>query len=306
MSFSTRIRLLTYASARSLEPKLSTGVRFLVIILLLCLSALPAIGYPISIKDARGKIVIIKSAPRRIISLAPSNTEILFALGLDDRIVGVTTYCDYPPQAKKKPKIGDRIVNVEKVISLKPDLILAHGRVNDAYISQFEALGKTIIAIDPKTYEQTMSDIRMIGRVTGRSSKASVIVKKMQSVADRVRRAPARKTKPKVLMVIQPSPLWAAGPNTFVDEMVRYAHGSNIAYDSRPGFNQFPVERAISRNPDIIIVGKDQKEFFLTSPVWRGARAVKEKRVYEMDHNLLVRPGPRLADGLLKLAGLLR
>ncbi|MDO8586561.1 MAG: ABC transporter substrate-binding protein [Armatimonadota bacterium] len=280
----------------------------LVLILALAIQAANCAAFPLTIKDARGKAIVIKSAPRRIVSLTPHNTEILFALGLGDRVVGVTAWCNYPPAAKKKPKIGDRIVNVERVLSLKPDLILAHANLNDNYIKQLETLRKTIIALDPKTYEQTMSDIALVGRATGSSEQAAAIVHGMRSAVKKVRGAKAAGPRPNVLVVVQPNPLWAAGPKTLADEMLHYCGAKNVAYDSKSGFNQYPVELAVSRQPDVIIVGTTggQKEFFLTSPIWRSAKAVKQKRVYEMDFDLLVRPGPRLADGLLKLSRIVR
>jgi iron complex transport system substrate-binding protein len=266
----------------------------------------PCVAYPVTVKDARGKSVVIRSAPRRIVSLTPNNTEILFALGLGDRVVGVNSWSNYPPAALKKAKVGDRIISVEKVVSLKPDLIVAHAVLNDSYIKQLETLHKTVIAIDPKTYGQVMSDITMLGRATGQTKQAAAIVKRMCAAVDKVRKRTAGRRGPNVLVEIQPNPLWAAGPGTLVDEMLGYCHARNVAFDSKSGFNEYPVELAVSHKPDVIIAGKREGKFFLTSPLWRNATAVRNKRVYEMDFDLLVRPGPRLADGLLRLSEVLR
>jgi len=272
---------------------------------LLLLTCEPVWSHPVSVKDVRGKTIVVRSTPRRIVSLAPNNTEILFALGLANRVVGVTSWCDYPPAARKKPRVGDRAINVEKVIALKPDLIVAHAKLNDAYIGRLESIGKTVIAIDPKTYKEVMSDILIIGRATGRDARATQVVRQMRSSLQKVRRRPLD-TRRNVLVVIQPSPLWAAGPKTLVDEMLGFVRAVNIAHDSQPGFNQFPVEKAIARRPDVLIVGKGEKRFFLDSPIWRDTKAVRDNRVYDMDFDLLVRPGPRLAEGLTKLAAVLR
>jgi len=278
----------------------------IVALLIFLLSADAAAGYPVVVKDAKGRSVVIRSAPRRIVSLAPGNTEILFALGLGNRVVGVTKFCDYPAAARKKAKVGDQVISVEKVIALKPDLILAHAYLNDLYIGRLEAVGKTVIAIDPKTYGRVMSDISMIGRATGRTLQADAIVRKMRAARDKTLKRKTTGHRVRTLVVIDPSKLWAAGPATFVDEMVRWAHGENIAHDSRPGFNQFPVERAIARKPQAIIVDKGLGRFFRTSPVWRNTKVVRDGCVYEMDFDLLVRPGPRLAEGLLELSKKLR
>jgi len=278
----------------------------LIILVSLCAFVFAQAAHSVTVKDARGKTVAIKSTPRRIVSLTPNNTEILFALGLGPRLVGVTAYCDYPPAAKKKPKIGDRTISVEKVVALKPDLILAHAVLNDDYIRRFEALGMTVIAIDSKTYGNVISDIAMIGRATGTTAQAAKVVRRMKAAVAKVKALKAPKKRLNVLVVVQPSPLWAAGPKTLVDEMLRYCGVANVASSAKPGFNQYPVESAVSRKPDVIIAGKGESKFFLTSPLWRGTAAVRNKRVYEMDFDLLVRPGPRLADGLLKLSDLLR
>lgn len=255
------------------------------------------------VRDARGKQVLIKAKPVRIVSLAPSNTEILYALGLAHRIAGVTRYCNYPPQAKSKPKIGDMTVNTEAVVALRPDLVLAHAFVNDAAVGRLERLGLTVFAIDPKTIPEVIRDIRTIGRITARPRTAETLAKKMEAAVSRVKTARAGKPVRKVLVVVQSNPLWVAGPKTFVDEMIRLAHAKNVCYDARPGFVTFSKELAIGRNPDVIIVGlKSDASYFLSSPAWRNASAVRDKRVWVIDNDLLVRPGPRLSEGLKELA----
>lgn len=280
--------------------------RFLLYVLACLAYAVPCIAYPVTVKDVRGKAVIIKSAPQRIVSLTPNNTEILFALGLGNRIVGVNSWSNYPLAATKKAKVGDHIISVEKVISLKPDLIVAHAVLNDTYIKQLETLRRTVIAIDPKTYGQVMADITMLGHATGQNKQAAAVVKNMRAAVEKVRKRTAKRRGPNVLVEIQPNPLWAAGPGTLVDEMLGYCHARNVAHDSKSGFNEYPVELAVSHKPDVIIAGKKESRFFLTSPLWRNAPAVRNKRVYEMDFDLLVRPGPRLADGLMKLEDVLK
>ena len=260
-------------------------------------------GYPMKVKDARGKVIVIKSKPMRIVSIAPSNSEILFALGLKNRVVGVTRYCNYPKEAQKKRKIGDMVVSTEAVVSLKPDLILAQATVNDTAIVLLENLGLTVFAINQKTIAQVARDIRTVGMITARPKTAETIAGKIESTIAAVKASRAKKSKKSVLMEVQANPLWAAGPKTFVDEMMHIANAKNIAFDARSGFVPFSNELAISRNPDVIIVGmKSDVDFFLKSPEWRNTNAVKNKRVYVIDHDLMVRTGPRLATGLKKLA----
>ncbi|MHB9036083.1 MAG: ABC transporter substrate-binding protein [Armatimonadota bacterium] len=273
---------------------------------LFALSVAAHAGYPMKVKDARGKVVTIKARPMRIVSLTPSNTEILFALGLDHRIIGVTNYCNYPSQAKQKPKIGDMNASAEAVVVLKPDLVVAHALMNDSGIVQLEKLGLTVFAIEPKTFGQLTRDILTLGRITERPKTAESVVKKMKQRTAAAKSSRVKKKLENVLVVIQANPLWAAGPKTFVDEMLNVAHVKNVAFDARPGFVTFSQELAISRNPDVIVVGsKDDARFFLTSPAWKTTSAARNRRVYVINNDLLVRSGPRLVDGLEALAKVL-
>jgi iron complex transport system substrate-binding protein len=235
--------------------------------------------------------------------LTPSNTEILFALGLSDKIVGVTSMCTYPPEAGKKPKVGDMKINVEKVISLKPDLVVAHKALNRKDVGKFESLGIPVVATDPKTIPDVISDIRLIGKQTGAQDKADKLAESMQDRITLIEKQAESRAKRKVLVVVQTTPLWVAGPDTFVDEMVGYAGGENIAHDAISGFNTFSSETAFARNPDVIVVTLPQdKAFFEKSRIWQKTKAVRNHKVMLIDPDLIFRPGPRLVQGLEKLA----
>ena len=272
-------------------------------VLLVGLSAPLHAAYPVTVKDARGKSVTIKAKPVRIVSLTPSNTEILFAVGLNDRIVGVTRYCDYPTQAKKKAKVGDMTISAEAVAVLRPDLVLAHAKINDDVIPRLERLGMTVFAIDPKSLDQVISDIRTVGKITARPRTADSVARRMESDVAAVKSSRSGKRSRNVLVVIQANPLWCAGPKTFVDEMITIARGRNVAYDARPGFNTFSRELALKRNPDVVVVGiKDDADLFLKSPLWRHTNAVRHNRVHVIEGDFMVRAGPRLTIGLKRLA----
>lgn len=289
--------------AKSCSPALLRGLGSIIAVVgLLALCCAAHAAYPMKVKDDRGREVVIKARPMRIVSLAPGNTEILFALGLEDRVVGVTRFCNYPAGAKKKRRIGDMTVSTETVLALKPDLVLAHAFMNDAVIPRLEKLGLTVFAIDPKTIGQAVRNIRTVGRITGRPATAERVARGMESTIRSVKAHPL-KGKPKVLVVVQSSPLWVAGPRTFVDEMLALAGAKNAAYDARPGFNTFSKELAVTRSPDVILVGlKTDADYFLKNPAWKNTPAAKHKRVYVIDNDLIMRAGPRLADGLKTLA----
>ena len=255
--------------------------------------------YPIAVTDDRGKSISIKSESRRIVSISPSNTEILYALGLGDRIVGVTNFCDYPPEAKEKPKIGDMNVSVEKVLSLQPDLILAHGKLNDGIIRQLEGLNLTVVALDPESIIGVKRDILLVGRVCGQESVAKQLDSRIAKAIEQVTLRNKGKAGARTLVAIQANPLWVAGPKTLVGEMLSICNAENIAADARPGFNTFPIERALARDPQVIVVGREsERKFLIKSPVWKNTTAVRSDRVVVINPDLLVRPGPRLVEGL--------
>jgi iron complex transport system substrate-binding protein len=260
-------------------------------------------AYPMKVTDARGKSNTISSRPSRIVALAPNVTEMLFALGLDDRVVGVNSQSDYPPAARKKPKVGDMTISAESVFALKPDLVIAHAYVNREAIARLEKLGLKVFALDPKSIPQVIADIRTVGRITARPKTAEKLAGSVERTIASVKTSRARKAVKDVLVVIQSNPLWVAGPSTFVHEMLGIANARNVAHDARPGFVTFSRELAIARNPDLIVVGvKSDADYFMKSPEWKNTKAVRLKHVYVINNDLLVRPGPRLAEGLNALA----
>ncbi len=262
-----------------------------------------AAKYPMKVKDCRNKTVLIPKEPMRIISLTPSNTEILFSIGAGKKIVGVNSWSDYPAAAKKLPSVGDHIISVEKVLSLKPDFILAHGTLNDDAIRSLEARKLKVFVIDPLTINQLAADIKTIGRITNTEKRSKAVANEILTAkAAIVKRAAKFKTKPKVLFSVQTDPLWAAGPKTYVDEIIRISGGVNLASDIKPGFNRFSLEMAIRQNPDIIITTtkNDIKRF--VKGQWKVTNAAKKGRVYAINPDYIVRPSPRIVIGMKQIS----
>lgn len=275
------------------------------LLILLYLSALPTLGAPIRVRDSRGKLLALPAPPKRIVSVAPSNTEILFALGLGSRVVGVTDFCDYPPAARRLPKVGGVQLNYEKIISLKPDVVFAVTNLQATNIAHMERLGLHVFTIDPHTVEQTISAIELIGRATGAEAEAKRVAARMRTRLSAVRTAVARvRTRPKVLSIIQFKPLIVTGPGNFMDDCIRLAGGRNIAGDAKSPYPIFSVELAVQRKPDIILIPKHQASGLLSSPLWRSVPAVRNGRVYHPTPDLTELPGPRLVDGVEELARL--
>lgn len=254
----------------------------------------------IVVTDDFGNQVKLDHYPERIVSLTPSNTEILFALGLGDKVVGVTTYCDYPEEAKEKPKVGDLKGNVEQIVALEPDLVLAKGVLNDDAVSKLRKLNIPVLFLDPESIEGVYRSIRLIAQVTGTSEKGEEIIaeieKQIDSVAEKVAKVPAEK-RLRVFIEAGSDPLFTAGKDTFVHELVTLAGGINIADDLK-GYQMYSSEAVVKNNPDVIL-STDSYYVDIMNEIkkragWEEIKAVKEgKVIIDLDNNLLTRPGPR-------------
>ncbi|MDI6815095.1 MAG: ABC transporter substrate-binding protein, partial [Dehalococcoidales bacterium] len=211
---------------------------------------------PGSFVDDLGRTVNIEKVPQRIISLAPSNTEILYSLGLEDKLVGVTEYCNYPEAAKAKPKIGGfTTVDIERVVALKPDLILATSIHKKTVIPALEEVGLTVLALAPETVEGVLDNIILVGKITGKSREANRLVtsleKRIKTITDKTE-ALTEAERPRVLYLTWHDPLWTAGSGTLTDDLINKAGGQNIAHDLI-GHKTIDLETVIHRNPQVII-----------------------------------------------------
>ncbi len=255
-------------------------------------------------------LVSIAEAEPRYISLAPSTTEILFALGLDEEIVGVSTYCNYPEQVKNKIKVGDfSNPSIEKIISLKPDYIFCTGLEQARVIAQLRELNFKVYVADPASFAELFKSIKEIGEITKKTAKALSLIGEMQArideVVSQVKFIPQEK-RVKVFIEIWHEPLMTAGSGSFVDELIALAGGINIAHDTIRPYSDYSPEKVISSNPQCIIMVYMDK----TPPLrlikqrfgWSKIDAVKNKRVFnDISPDILLRPGPRLTLGLKQL-----
>jgi iron complex transport system substrate-binding protein len=268
--------------------------------------------FPVTIKDALGNNVVIKQKPEKIVSLMPSNTEIAFALGLDKEIVGVSDYDNYPKAALKKEKIGGQEFNTEKIIGLKPNLVLAHASsaalAKDA-LQQLRDAGITVLVINnAENFDQVYASIEMVGKATGETNKADEIVKGMKEKLAGIKEKAAKITeKKKVYIEVAPAPdIYTTGKNTFMDEMLRTINAENIANDQQ-GWIKVDQEAMIQRNPDVIITTygfyvKNPAEQVLTRKGWENVKAVKNKQVIDVNSDQVNRQGPRIVEGVEDLA----
>jgi iron complex transport system substrate-binding protein len=257
-----------------------------------------------SFTDDVGHSVSLQHAPRRIVSLAPSLTEILFLIGADSCIVGVTDYCDYPDAAKRRAKIGGMLnPNIERILALEPDLVLMSGSGNMR--SDFEKLTSTktpVFVSHPQSIDGVFKSIIDIGELTGRRQTADSLVARLHIRRDSLVRLAATKRKETVLLILSLNPLIAIGPKTFLNELVTLANGQNIVRDSSTAYPVLSREEILRRQPGVIVATNDIvrsiDDVLSPYPEWKSLTAIRNKRVAIVDASLVSRPGPRIIDGL--------
>lgn len=265
-----------------------------------------------AVVDDLGRSVNIEKIPQRIISLAPSNTEILFALGLGEKVVGVTEFCDYPPEALERERVGGYSTPaIEKIIALQPDLILADSIHAKEVIPALEERGLTVFALAPENLDGILEDIRIVGKITGKEKEASELVAQME----RRVKAVTEKTdklredqRPRVFYPVWHDPLWTVGSETFVNELIEKAGGVNIFQDIKR-YKTVDLETVIARNPEIIIAaaghedaGEELFKWVKSESRLRVTEAHRNNRVYRIDSDIVERAGPRIVEGLEVLA----
>lgn len=273
-------------------------------------------GFPAQLTDQAGNVLNIAVLPQRIISLSPANTEIVYALGLGDKLVADTEYCDYPEEAKSKPKIGGYTnVDIEKVVSLEPDLVLAADAQVNTVIPELKRLGIPTLTLYPESLDGVLSSINLIGRATGTEDRAASLVNDMRS---RIETLTARtdaldaSQRPGVLYVLWHDPVMTVGPHTIISEMITIAGGSSIAANLDGDYPTMSLEAVISANPAVIIADGGHGDavslpfdFARTEPRLSAVAARQDNRIYQIESDLTTIPGPRIILGLEEMARLI-
>ena len=265
--------------------------------------------------DGLGREVTLNGLPQHIISLAPSNTEILFAIGAGDRVVGRDQLSDFPEEAKSATDIGSTFdaLNTEQIVSLKPDLVLAAEINTPEQVKQLEDLGLTVYYLkNPTTLEEMYHNLELVAQMTGHSEEAATLI---ESLKDRVaavdEKVASVSSRPRVfyeLDATDPAKPFTAGKGTFITQLIDRAGGENIAADL-DGYPQLSLEQVVAADPDFIILGDARygvsPESIADRPGWENLSAVKNEQVVPFNDDLVSRPGPRLVDALEELAKLL-
>lgn len=287
---------------------------FLPVVAALQLVVAPVAGAARTVIDDAGRAIVLTRIPERIVTLAPSNTEILFALGVGDRIVAVDQWSDYPPAARTRPRIAPFAPSLEQILKLQPDLIVAtHGSVEP--VLPLERQGIRILVFAPRTLDDIYRNILTMGQIVDAGSRAQRLVREMRqrvmAVLEKVRGAP----RPTVFVELDgadPSRPFTAGPGSFIDVLIRLAGGINIAASARLPWPQWSLEELIRTDPDLIVLGDALVPVNPQTPDavarragWQRLGAVRRGAIHAVDAALISRPGPRIVEGLEQLARLL-
>jgi len=259
----------------------------------------------LTVTDALGRRVTVPAFPRRIVSVAPSVTEILFALGLDSRIVGVSSADDTPAeQVAGRPRVGGVTLDVERIISLRPDLILGVASLQRGQLERLIALRLPVVAVEARTLPDLYAQVQQIGQVTGAPDQAARLIGTMRRKEHAVAAALRGRPRRHVYVEISAEPMMTAGAGTFVSDLVMRAGGVNVFADVT-GWPLVSEEAVLRRNPEVIVAAYPGGRRLIARRGWDRIRAARAGRVGEVDASLLSRPGPRIVDGLRSLAAII-
>ncbi len=262
--------------------------------------------YPKTVVDSYDREVVLESRPETLVSIAPSITEIIFALERGDLLIGRTDFCDYPAEVSEVESIGSLMEpNIEKIVELDPDVVIASTHFSRESLEKMEELGLTVLVFyGSEDFEGTFYTIEVIGELFEEEKKASEIVSDMKETIADVKERVEGLEKPSVYYVIGFGEWgdYTATGETFISEMIEIAGGENIAKEAE-GW-QYSVEKIVEQDPEILIVSKfhDSKAGIMEATGYKDLTAVQEDRIFEIDNNLLDRTGPRMAEGLRTLA----
>lgn len=255
--------------------------------------------------DTMGRQITLDAYPQKIISLAPAITEILFAIGLDQEIIGVTDYCDYPEQALTKEKMGGfKNPNLETIVAAEPDMVFIAAGVQEDVIKKLEDLKVTVVVLDADTIDQVISNIELAGSLTGKEAEAKKVAADMRTRMTNITSKLKDVAKPTVFVEIWDDPLMSAGSTSFVNNLIEVAGGLNIAAGNTEKFYNYSMESLLQADPDYYIINTHAHTpaDIQNRTGYEVLSAVKNNKVYAVDDNLISRSGPRVIDGLEQIA----
>ena len=264
----------------------------------------------ITVTDDAGRTVTIAQTPHRIISLAPSITEDLFALGLGGKVVGDTTYDNYPPAAVNITKVGGfSSPSIEKIVSLNPDIVFASSLENNTLLSTLSGYGIPTVVINPTSLTGILNDLSLIGKVTGSTGNSSALVTNLTQRMNA--NSISVSSHPRVLYLVWYNPIMSAGADTFEGDIIAHAGGINVAQLANvSGYGTMSKESIVALNPSVIIANSAMNSTAVqqvkSDPALATVDAVKNGKIYILDSDIISRPGPRAFDALEQIAGIIR
>jgi iron complex transport system substrate-binding protein len=275
-------------------------------VLALAVAAAAALASCVAHRSAIDVTVLAGPAPRRIVSLVPSLTEDLFAVGAGSSVVGVSQYTDYPPEAKRLPQVASfAAINAERVVALHADLAVGIP-AQDRLAGDLRRAGVRVELIRDDTFADIFTDLTTIGDLTAHSAEARALVARLHArTAALMRSVKRRARKPSVFVVLGVAPVYTVGRGSYIATLIEMAGGRNAAADVNAPYARYSAEALVARQPDLLVVDPDVRlNDVLAQPPWNALRAVRERRVYTLpDAAILERPGPRYNDGLAWLIG---
>jgi iron complex transport system substrate-binding protein len=264
-----------------------------------------------SFVDDAGRKIYFAKAPTRIVSLAPSVTEMLFAIGAGDQVVGVTPFCNYPPEALKKPKVGYANPNVESLVALRPDLIVGPNEfLKPDVVLKLDQLKIPMFTLTEKNVEDIFVHIQTLGRMLDRSTAANAVAMELRRQIAEIKQRTEKVPPVRVLYVLNSQPLITVGPGSFIDQLITLAGGVNVAGKSGVPYPRLSMESVLRDDPEVLVFPVGESEGISESEQqawrqWSTMTAVKRGRLHQISADLLNRPGPRIAQGLELLAEIL-
>lgn len=277
------------------------------IFIILASSWNPAFGKTFT--DVLGRQVTLNGAPERIVPLAPSLTEILYFIGLGDRVVGVTNHCNYPKEAALKPKVGSYVdLNVEKIIDLSPQLVIGTIDGNSrSLIDLLDQAGIKVYLVNPRNVMQAIETIEVLGEVCGVPERANDLSFALRKRVNVIKEKIKSRGRPKVFLEIHLKPIMTVNRNTFHHDLIRLAGGVNLFQDEPITYPRISLEEVIRREPEVILISSMERGgTFETARrawlKWTSIPAVRNGRVYLIDSDIIDRPSPRIVEGLEQMA----
>ena len=281
----------------------------MIFVLALLIPSFPCLSLAKEVQDEIGRRLTIKNIPQRIVSLAPGITETLFALNLGNKVVGVTSFCDWPAPARQKPQVGGFVnPSIEKIVSLQPDLVIAtaDGNRKDT-VRQLERVGLAVYVTNPSNTEEILTSILHIGEITAEEKNARSLVGSLRKRLANVTAQTRGKIKPRIFFQIGLDPVITAGKGTLINEVIGLAGGINIAGSDAARYPRYSAEGIMAGAPDIILFAPmaHDREFAAVKNYWQKFKeipAVKNNKIYPVETDLISRASPRIIDALEKMA----